>query len=205
MEPMKKEHHRLEVMSHYYGKRIQQDMSNFVKWILLALLIGGVVGGASSLFAGCLGWVTQFRADRPAVVLLLPFGGLLIVFLYQKIGKEDRGTNQVLSTIRSQDEVPLRSAPLIFIATALTHLLGGSAGREGAAIQLGGSIGNQLGRWIHLDKEDRHVIVMCGECCVLGCFRYADGGSGICHGSGQCRCDVLCSTVAVRGGIVGCL
>ena len=70
----------------------------------------------------------RFRADRPAVVLLLPFGGLLIVFLYQKIGKEDRGTNQVLSTIRSQDEVPLRSAPLIFIATALTHLLGGSAG-----------------------------------------------------------------------------
>ena len=56
MEPMKKGHHRLEVMSHYYGKRIQQDMSNFVKWILLALLIGGVVGGASSLFAGCLGW-----------------------------------------------------------------------------------------------------------------------------------------------------
>ena len=52
MEPMKKGHHRLEVMSHYYGKRIQQDMSNFVKWILLALLIGGVVGGASSLFAG---------------------------------------------------------------------------------------------------------------------------------------------------------
>mgnify|MGYP000829593112 CR=1 FL=1 len=162
MEPMKKGHHRLEVMSHYYGKRIQQDMSNFVKWILLALLIGGVVGGASSLFAGCLGWVTQFRTDQPVVVLLLPFGGLLIVFLYQKIGKEDRGTTQVLSTIRSQDEVPLRSAPLIFIATALTHLLGGSAGREGAAIQLGGSIGNQLGRWIHLDEEDRHVIVMCG-------------------------------------------
>lgn len=130
--------------------------------ILLALLIGGVVGGASSLFAGCLGWVTQFRTDQPVVVLLLPFGGLLIVFLYQKIGKEDRGTTQVLSTIRSQDEVPLRSAPLIFIATALTHLLGGSAGREGAAIQLGGSIGNQLGRWIHLDEEDRHVIVMCG-------------------------------------------
>ena len=74
MEPMKKGHHRLEVMSHYYGKRIQQDMSNFVKWILLALLIGGGVGGASSLFAGCLNWVTQFRADRPVVVLLLPFG-----------------------------------------------------------------------------------------------------------------------------------
>lgn len=58
--------------------------------------------------------------------------------------------------------MPWRSGPLIFISTALTHLAGGSAGREGAAIQLGGSIANLLGRWIHLDEEDRHVIVMCG-------------------------------------------
>ena len=73
-----------------------RDMSNFVKWILLALLIGGVVGGASSLFAGCLGWVTQFRTDQPVVVLLLPFWRFADRILYQKIGKEDRGTNQVL-------------------------------------------------------------------------------------------------------------
>ena len=58
--------------------------------------------------------------------------------------------------------MPLRSAPLIFVSTALTHLTGGSAGREGAVIQLGGSIGNQLGRWLPLDEEDRHVMVMCG-------------------------------------------
>ena len=82
MEPMKKGHHRLEVMSHYYGKRIQQDMSNFVKWILLALLIGGVVGGASSLFAGCLSWVTQFRADRPAGAFFFSFCGLVVVFFF---------------------------------------------------------------------------------------------------------------------------
>ena len=93
---------------------------------------------------------------------LLPVMGLIIVFLYEKFGKDDGGTNQVLSTVRSQDDVPILSAPLIFISTALTHLAGGSAGREGAAIQLGGSIANQLGRWIHLDEEDRHVIVMCG-------------------------------------------
>ena len=93
---------------------------------------------------------------------LLPVSGLCIVFLYEKFGKEDGGTNQVLSTVRSQDDVPWRSGPLIFISTALTHLTGGSAGREGAAIQLGGSIANLLGRWIHLDEEDRHVIVMCG-------------------------------------------
>lgn len=93
---------------------------------------------------------------------MLPLSGLVIVFLYEKLGKEDGGTNQVLSTVRSRDDVPILSAPLIFITTALTHLAGGSAGREGAAIQLGGSIANQLGRWIHLDEEDRHVIVMCG-------------------------------------------
>ena len=93
---------------------------------------------------------------------LLPVMGLIIVYLYEKFGKDDGGTNQVLSTVRSQDDVPILSAPLIFISTALTHLAGGSAGREGAAIQLGGSIANQLGRWIHLDEEDRHVIVMCG-------------------------------------------
>ena len=58
--------------------------------------------------------------------------------------------------------MPFRSAPLIFVSTILTHFAGGSAGREGAAIQLGGSIGNQLGSWFHLDEEDRHVMVMCG-------------------------------------------
>ena len=68
----------------------------------------------------------------------------------------------MLSSIRSQDDVPLRSAPLIFVSTVLTHLTGGSAGREGAAIQLGGSIGNQIGRWLRLDEEDKHVMVMCG-------------------------------------------
>ena len=106
--------------------------------------------------------VTAYRKANEWIFFLLPVMGLIIVFLYEKIGKEDGGTNQVLSTVRSQDDVPLLSAPLICISTALTHLAGGSAGREGAAIQLGGSIANQLGRWIHLDEEDRHVIVMCG-------------------------------------------
>ena len=137
-------------------------MVNLCKWLLLAVIVGCVVGGVSSLFANCLGAVTGFREGHTWTIFLLPFLGVVIVFLYQTFGQEDRGTHQVLSTIRSEDEVPLRSAPLIFISTMLTHLGGGSAGREGAAIQLGGSIGNQVGRWIHLDESDRHVIVMCG-------------------------------------------
>ena len=94
--------------------------------------------------------------------MLLPVSGVLIVFMYRKMGRDDRGTNQVLSTIKSKDDVPLRSAPLIFVSTILTHLTGGSAGREGAAIQFGGSIGNQIGRIIKLDEADHHVIIMCG-------------------------------------------
>ena len=146
----------------YYSGEIQRDVTNLVKWLMLAVLVGGIVGTASTLFSFALKGVTNYRKENGWMFYLLPVMGLIIVFLYEKFGKEDGGTNQVLSTVRSQDDVPILSAPLIFISTALTHLAGGSAGREGAAIQLGGSITNQLGRWIHLDEEDRHVIVMCG-------------------------------------------
>ena len=153
---------RLKEHLYYYSARISRDMSNLIKWLVLAVVTGCIVGAASTLFSFTLKTVTGYRKVHEWIFLLLPLSGLIIVFLYEKLGKEDGGTNQVLSTVRSRDNVPILSAPLIFITTALTHLTGGSAGREGAAIQLGGSIANQLGRWIHLDEEDRHVIVMCG-------------------------------------------
>jgi len=146
----------------YYSSEIQRDVGNLVKWLMLAVLVGCITGAASTLFSFVLKSVTNCRKENEWMFYLLPVMGLIIVYLYEKFGKDDGGTNQVLSTVRSQDDVPILSAPLIFISTALTHLAGGSAGREGAAIQLGGSIANQLGRWIHLDEEDRHVIVMCG-------------------------------------------
>lgn len=147
---------------HFYIRRIWRDTSNLLKWLVLSIFTGFTVGIVSSIFARALEFVTDFRGENLWIVLLMPVAGICIVFLYQKFGRDDGGTNQVLSTIRSQDDVPLRSAPLIFISTLLTHLTGGSAGREGAAIQLGGSIGNQLGTWLRLDEEDQHVIVMCG-------------------------------------------
>lgn len=146
----------------YCWERLRKSLTSLFKWLLIAVLVGCVVGGISSLFSFALTAVTKFRETYRWMFFLLPVSGLCVVFLYDKFGKDDGGTNQVLSTLRSQDNVPFRSAPLIFVSTALTHLCGGSAGREGAAIQLGGSIANQLGRWIHLDEEDRHVIVMCG-------------------------------------------
>ena len=139
---------------HYYIDHIRYDITNLIKWLVLAVLTGLSVGFISSLFARVLKFVTSYRTEQFWVFFLLPVAGLIIVFLYQKFGQEDGGT--------TQDDVPFRSAPLIFVSTILTHFAGGSAGREGAAIQLGGSIGNQLGSWFHLDEEDRHVMVMCG-------------------------------------------
>lgn len=150
------------VVARYFGRRIKRDLTNFFKWIFLAIITGLIVGGSSSAFAGCVREATAFRNSHLWIFMLLPVSGVLIVFMYRKMGRDDRGTNQVLSTIKSKDDVPLRSAPLIFVSTILTHLTGGSAGREGAAIQFGGSIGNQIGRIIKLDEADHHVIIMCG-------------------------------------------
>ena len=102
----------------YYIGHIRYDMTSLIKWLVLAILTGLMVGFISSLFARALKFVTTYRTQNTWVFLLLPVSGLIIVFLYQKFGREDGGTNQVLSTIRSQDDVPFRSAPLIFVSTA---------------------------------------------------------------------------------------
>lgn len=135
-----------------------------VQWIFMALITGAVVGTFSGAFAWCLQRVTQFRMETPEILYALPFGGLLIVFLYQKGGlNKDPGTNVLLSAVHEQDkDVPVLLAPLIFVATLITHLCGGSAGREGAALQMGGSIGNTLGRLFRLKEGDRKIIVMSG-------------------------------------------
>ena len=147
----------------YYYHRIVSNMTLFVRWMLIATITGVSVGAISSLFAFCLKYVTAFRTEHPWIIYFLPIAGCLIVTLYSLFHyKNDKGTNLVLSTIHAEAELPLKMAPLIFIATTITHLFGGSAGREGAALQLGGSIGNQLGRWFKLDENDTRVIVMCG-------------------------------------------
>lgn len=136
---------------------------DFLRWIILAVITGLVVGGVGILFVKGLGLANSFRGEHPEIILGLPFAGLALVFLYKISNYEnDKGTNLIISTLHAESQIPFRMAPLIFIATITTHLFGGSAGREGAALQLGGSIGNQLGRWFHLDEDDTRLIVMCG-------------------------------------------
>lgn len=144
------------------GRGILENMSSLLKWLILAAVTGCVVGVVSSLFGRSLSFVTNFRKENAWVFYLLPVAGLVIVFIYEKIGKRDGGTNQLFSAIRDENQVAFRSAPLIFVSTVLTHLTGASAGREGAALQLGGSIANKLGSLFPLDEEDRRVMIMCG-------------------------------------------
>lgn len=140
-----------------------QCLQSFIKWILISVFTGVLVGLTGTAFAYSMAFVTNFRFSHPAIIFGLPAGGLLIVGMYKLLKDEnDTGTNMVLSSIRSNGRIPFRMAPCIFISTVITHLFGGSAGREGAALQLGGSIGSTIGTFLHLDEKDQHVITMCG-------------------------------------------
>lgn len=135
----------------------------FLRWLVFALVIGLICGTVGAAFYFAITWVTDARAVRPWLLWLLPGAGALIVLLYRWCGMEkDRGTNFVLMAVRENEPLRLRTAPLVFLATVLTHLVGGSSGREGAALQIGGSISSKIGRWMRLDDKDSRVITMCG-------------------------------------------
>ena len=142
---------------------MSQAPAVFMKWVAFALIIGLVVGGVSTAFAYALAYVTELRRFHTWLILLLPAGGAAIVLLYRVCGMEkDRGANFVLIAVRENAPLPLRTAPLVFLSTVLTHLVGGSSGREGAILQIGGSISSKIGRWMHLDDKDSRIITMCG-------------------------------------------
>ena len=140
-----------------------RELGIFLKWVLYACGMGLLAGAVAAAFHFGIDWAAQLRGDHPWVVWLAPAGGVAIVLLYRVCHMEkDQGTNLVLVAVREAEPIKLRTTPLIFLSTILTHLVGGSAGREGAALQLGGSLGAWVGRNIGLDDKDRRVMVMCG-------------------------------------------
>lgn len=143
--------------------KIREYILGFLRWTALAVAIGLVVGLAGTLFGFGLHEVTALREKWPWLLYLLPLGGVTIVGLYRGSKYPDGGsTNSVFLAVRENKPMPLRTAPLIFVSTLLTHLLGGSAGREGAALQLGGSIAGAVGQKLGLDDKDIRVFTMCG-------------------------------------------
>ncbi len=137
------------------------------KWLAVGGLIGGIGGVIGSLFHIGVNYATQTRGQHPWILYLLPVLGLVIAGLYRVTKVEGKDTNAVIESVHFGKNVPVLLVPVIFIATVLTHLGGGSAGREGAALQIGGGIGHTTGRLLHLGEKDLPLATLCGMSAVF--------------------------------------
>ena len=141
-----------------------------VKWLLIALIIGGLVGTSSAFFLQTLNWVTDYREGHLWIIALLPIGGLLIGLLYHYYGKQVEGGNSLLiDAIQEPGKtIPFRMAPFVYIGTMVTHLLGGSAGREGTALQMAGGISDQLRKPFGLNHTERRILIIAAVAAGFG-------------------------------------
>ncbi|MFA6946748.1 MAG: voltage-gated chloride channel family protein [Pedobacter sp.] len=135
-----------------------------IKWLCLSILIGILAGSASAFFLISLDWVTNLRENNLLIIAFLPLGGLLIGLAYHYIGADVvKGNNQLLEEFHSPKEViPLKMAPMVLFGTLITHLFGGSAGREGTAVQMGTAISDQFSHLFKLKTEDRQILIIIG-------------------------------------------
>lgn len=149
----------------YYGlKDLRAFLGHLVKWTAIGSLVGLLCGTASALFLKGLELVTQTRLANPALILFLPVAGLVIGFIYARYaGSAARGSNLIIDELHTNaDRIPFRMAPLILIGTWLSHLFGGSVGREGTAVQMGASLADDVRRVLGLNRADRRLILMAG-------------------------------------------
>jgi H+/Cl- antiporter ClcA len=145
-------------------------LAQIFQWTLLVAPVAVLAGSASALLLWALHTVTQWRFDRPWLLYLLPLGGLLIALIYQRFGRtSEAGNNLILEEIHAPGGgVPTRMAPLILVSTVITHLFGGSAGREGTAVQMGGSLAATWGRWFNFSDKNRRVLLLAGVAAGFG-------------------------------------
>lgn len=151
----------------YERRRIEVTYSktfiNLFKWVIISLIIGVIVGFTGTAFHISIEKATEIREKYPFIIWFLPFGGIFIVWFYKIMKLEhDKGTNMVLMTVRQNSGMSLKNMICIFVGSTVTHLFGGSSGREGAALQIGGSVAYQFGKIINLDEYDLRIITMCG-------------------------------------------
>ena len=142
---------------------VTESLLYLINWSVFALLTGVAGGLLGGLFALAVRKAGALFAETAWLLYSLPLFGALIVLLYKITGEEkNRGTNMVLSSISAGEKVTLPTGPLIFVSTVLSHLGGASVGREGAALQLGGWLGERFGALCRLDEKDRRTAIMCG-------------------------------------------
>jgi len=134
------------------------------KWLLFGCVVGSLAGSASALLLLSLVWATDYREGHLWIIALLPIAGLFSGLMYYYLGpRSEKGNNLLLEEYHRADQtIPLRMAPLVLIGTFLTHLFGGSAGREGSAVQMGGAISAQFSRWLHFSNRDRQIAIVMG-------------------------------------------
>ncbi len=149
-------------------KRARAELLDLVpqllKWLILATVIGALCGTASAAFLASLDWATDWRESHTWIIAFLPLAGFAVGWIYHRLGRRaEGGHNLILDEIHSpENKIPLRMTPLVFFGSVVTHLFGGSAGREGTAIQMGGSLADQLSRPLRLSQGDRRIVLMAG-------------------------------------------
>lgn len=151
-----------------YFKRPENYAKVVIRWCILSIIMGVVGGLLGALFHHALHFVTHIRSEHMWLIYLLPLGGLLTVTIYRHPKmKNNKGTNEVIEAVLDGHPISAMVAPSIFLATAITHLFGGSAGREGAALQLGGSAASFLAKHYHLKESNRKILVTAGMSSVF--------------------------------------
>lgn len=143
---------------------MQNKIQQRLRWILLSVLSGLLAGLAATLFLTTLRWATETRDQHPAVIWFLPLSGFFIGWVYHRYGREiSAGHNLILDEIHNpQKVIPISMAPLILLSTVITHLFGGSAGREGTAVQMGASLSDQLSRIFKVESQERKILLVAG-------------------------------------------
>ena len=137
------------------------------KWMFLSLVVGSLCGVVGAVFHLSVHYAAQTRGTYPWLLWCLPLAGVAIVGAYKLMGTEGMGTNDIIDAVHEDKRLPILLLPSIFLGTMLTHLCGGSAGREGAALQIGGTIGQRAGQLLRLDDQDLRVATLSG---MAACF-----------------------------------
>ena len=144
--------------------RLQRHILALMRWSALGMMVGVLAGAATAAFLYLLERATSFRTAHESLVYALPLAGLVIGYLYERFGSTiSGGHNLVIDTIvEGGPELPVRMAPMVLVGTVLTHLFGGSAGREGTAVQMGASLSDWLSHRLRVDHATRRILLATG-------------------------------------------